>query len=46
MAKNRGWWHLELEGNMLDDLSDCDREHIAECIINGTSGGEIVKDES
>lgn len=45
MAKNRGWWHLTLEGNSFDDLSECDLEHIAECIKNGNTAGEIVQDE-
>ena|GEM_PF-1938384 len=45
MAKNRGWWSLEIEGNTPDELSDCDREHIAEAIIQGFTGGEIVVDE-
>jgi len=45
MAKNRGWWDLDLHGQRMDDLSDIDREHIARCIVGGGTGGEIVKDE-
>ena len=30
----------------MDDIFDCDREHIAKCIIEECTGGEIVKDES
>ena len=45
MAKNEGWWDLTLTGNQMDDLSDCDREHIAKLIIDGYTGGEIVQDE-
>lgn len=36
---------MEIEGNTPDELSDCDREHIAEAIIQGFTGGEIVVDE-
>jgi len=35
---------LKLTGNCSDELSDCDREHIARQIINGCTGGEIVED--
>ena len=45
MAKNRGGWSLTIEGNQSDDLSDGDREHIAELIKEGFTSGEIVKDE-
>lgn len=45
MAKNRGWWDLELQGIDNIKLSDCDREHIAKCIIEGYEGGEIVEEE-
>jgi len=45
MAKNRGWWDLELKGNTYDELTDIDREHIAEQIKQGFTGGEIIKDE-
>ena len=45
MAKNKGWWDLELKENRMDDLSDCDREHIAKCIIGGCTSGEIIKDK-
>ena len=44
MAKNRGWWTLKLEGNTYQELSNCDREHIAREIIRGCTGGEIVVD--
>jgi hypothetical protein len=44
MANKRGWWKLIVTDDDCE-LSDCDREHIAECIINGYSEGEIVKDE-
>jgi hypothetical protein len=45
MAKNRGWWTLTLEGNLHNDLSDCDREHIARCIKEGYTSGEICTDD-
>ena len=45
MARNRGWWSLELEGNNDHELSDVDREHIAEKIKEGYTSGEVVKDE-
>ena len=48
MANHRGWWNLSVS-NVDDDsimvLSDCDLEHIAECIKNECTSGEIVKDE-
>jgi hypothetical protein len=44
MAKQDGWWDLDLGDQTMDDLSDVDREHIAKCIIEGYTGGEIVKD--
>ena len=45
MAKHRGLWDLNLNGQRMEDLSDIDREHIAKCIIDGCTSGEIVKDE-
>lgn len=45
MATERGWWDLDLHDQSMDDLSDADREHIAKCIIDGCTSGEIVKDE-
>jgi len=53
MANKRGWWKLSII-NVDDDehmeLSDCDKEHIGRCIIEGYIEGhiegEIVKDES
>ncbi len=46
MAKKRGWWDLDLHGQQMADLSDIDREHIARCIVGGSTGGEIVKEEN
>ena len=43
MAKNKGWWDLFLEGNTSQELSDVDREHIAKCIMQGYTGGEVVE---
>ena len=45
MAKERGWWDLDLHGQRREDLSDADRQHIAEMVIKGYTSGEIVKDE-
>jgi len=45
MAKNRGWWQLTLTGNSVNELNDTDLEHIAQCIIDGYTQGEIVEDE-
>lgn len=45
MAKNNGWWRLTLEGNEYSELSDIDREHISECIMNGYVQGQIIKDD-
>lgn len=45
MAKNKGWWTLTLEGNTGDELSECDRDHIAKLIKEGFTSGDIVKDD-
>jgi hypothetical protein len=45
MARERGWWDLDLHGQRMQDLSDADREHIAHQIVGGCTGGEINKDE-
>ena len=45
MAKNRGWWELNLTGNHQDELSETDLGHIAGLIIKGFTSGEIVEDE-
>jgi len=45
MTKERGWWDLDLHNQIMDDLSQTDREHIAKCIVSGCTGGEIVRDE-
>ena len=47
----RGWWTLSVE--MEDDelatprtaLDDIDRDHIAQCIIDGYSSGEILHED-
>lgn len=45
MAKNKGWWDLNLTGNRMEELSLIDREHIARSIVGGNTGGEIVEEE-
>ena len=45
MAKESGWWKLDLGDLRRDDLSDADREHIAKMIKEGYTQGEIVKDD-
>ncbi len=47
MANQRGWWELKTSGleHANIDLSDCDKEHIAEMIKQGYTSGEIVEDE-
>ena len=45
MAKNKGWWNLELTGNSHTELSDYDLEHIAKLIKQGFTSGEVVEDE-
>ncbi len=45
MARNKGWWELNLTNNNPDELSDADLEHIAYCIKKGVTSGEIVEDE-
>jgi len=45
MAKERGWWDLDLHDQRMDDLSDMDRDHIAGLIQKGFTSGELVKDE-
>lgn len=47
MANKRGWWQLfseNVENDALLELSDVDREHIAELIKQGYTEGEIVPD--
>ena len=46
MAVNRGWWTLSLDGNEYCEISDYDLEHIAECIKDGCTSGEIVIDDN
>jgi len=43
MAKNRGWWTLNLKGNTYEELTECDLNHIAKCIKEGCTNGEIVE---
>ena len=45
MAKNKGWWDLNLTANKMDELSYEDRVHIAKLIIGGCTGGEIIEEE-
>ena len=45
MATQRGWWSLEIGELRNNQLSDADRQHIAECIINDCFQGEIVEEE-
>lgn len=45
MAKERGWWDLDLHDQRMGDLSDADRDHIAGLIQKGFTSGELVKDE-
>ena len=45
-----GWWHLTWEDTSdfdeeLTELNDIDREHIAKCIIDGFTQGQIVQEE-
>jgi hypothetical protein len=45
-----GWWKLEAwklnsEGETTDQLSDTDREHIAESIKDGCTSGEIIDED-
>lgn len=48
MANHAGWWTLNVSNKDTDDdleLSDCDKEHIADCVKKGYTSGEIVQDE-
>jgi len=38
----RGWWDLTFVG--VDELNESDREHIAEMIKEGYTGGEIIQE--
>ena len=38
----RGYWRLEITG--VDDLTDVDREHIAQLINDGFTSGEIAQE--
>lgn len=42
MAIENNWWTLSLEHGELSDLTDTDREHIAQQIIDGMREGQIV----
>ena len=50
MAKT-GWWSIELELTLdgedvrWDDLDECTQEHIAECIREGYTSGEICEED-
>lgn len=47
MSQRRGWWKLKITNiDDLKELSDCDREHIAKCIIDGYTSGEILQEDS
>ena len=41
MAKERGWWNLTCDV----EPNDYDLKHIAQCIIEGYTSGEIVETE-
>ena len=45
MAKNRGWWTLEITGNTSEEVSESDLEHIGKMIGDGYTSGEVVQDE-
>ena len=45
MAKNNGWWELNLKGNTLDELSEYDIDHIANMVKDGFIEGQLLKDE-
>lgn len=45
MAKNRGWWSLNLSCNTMDELSDADKEHIGEQIKKDFTSGDVCQDE-
>lgn len=38
-----GWWRLDIGGSA---LNDADREHIAKCIEEGYTQGEICHEEN
>lgn len=40
----RGWWHLKIEGFEHDQLSESTLEHIAECIKQGYTQGEVLEE--
>lgn len=41
MAKGRGWWKISYEGA---EPNEIDLDHIAKCIKEGYTEGEIVDD--
>jgi hypothetical protein len=43
MNNSYGWWTLQIDG--IEELTDEDREHIAECIKNGYTEGEIIQED-
>lgn len=38
----RGQWHLQIIG--VNELNDIDKEHIARCVKEGFTSGEIVQE--
>ncbi len=45
MAKERGWWSLDSGDQTMGDLDESDLDHIAKCIQQGFTSGEICKTE-
>lgn len=44
----RGWWKFTWESvgeNDITELNECDLEHIADCIKQGYTEGEIIQEE-
>lgn len=46
-----GWWYLTWDSTSsgedeLTELNDIDKEHIAKCITDGCTQGEIVQEDN
>lgn len=39
----RGQWHLQIIG--VNELNETDKEHIAECVKEGFTSGEIIQSD-
>ena len=51
MSLRRGWWELKISNitcgdNEIKELNECDLEHIAKCIKEDYTQGEVLQEDS